>query len=56
MVMSTSKTRRAPQNIKLGNMIFEGMSQFKYLGALINSESGMTGCVKDWIQAGNRAY
>jgi hypothetical protein len=38
MVMSTSKTRRAPQNLKLGNSIFEGISQFKYLGALINGE------------------
>jgi hypothetical protein len=56
MVMSTSKTRRAPQSIKLGNRIFEGMSQFKYLGALINSECGMTDCVKDRIQARNRAY
>jgi hypothetical protein len=56
MVMSTSKTRRAAQNIKLGNRIFEGMSQFKYLGALIYSECGMTDCVKDRIQAGNRAY
>jgi F0F1-type ATP synthase alpha subunit len=55
MVMSTSKTRRAPQNLKLDNRIFEGISQFKYLGALINSECGMTDCIKDRIQTGNRA-
>jgi hypothetical protein len=47
MVMTTSKTRRAPQNIKLSNMIFEGMSQFKYFGVVINSECRMTDCVKD---------
>jgi hypothetical protein len=32
------------------------VSNFKYLGNVINKEEGITECVKDRIQVGNRAY
>jgi hypothetical protein len=53
MVMSTS---RIPQNINIGNRTFEGVSQFRYLGALVNGQNEISDCIKDRIQNGNRAY
>jgi hypothetical protein len=39
MVMSTSSTKRSPQSISISNRIFEEVSQFRYLGALVNSQN-----------------
>jgi hypothetical protein len=54
--MSTSSTKRTPQSISIGNRTFEGVSQFRYLGALINSQNKISDCINDKIQKGNRAY
>jgi hypothetical protein len=56
MVMSTSSTKRTPQSISIGNRAFEGVSQFRYLGALVNSQNEINDCINDNIQKGNRAY
>jgi hypothetical protein len=55
MVMSTSSTKRTPQSISIGNRAFEGVSQFRYLGALVNSQNEISDCINK-IQKGNRAY
>jgi sorting nexin-29 len=56
MVMSTSSTKRTPQSISIGNRAFEGVSQFRYLGALVNSQNEISDCINDKIQKGNRAH
>jgi hypothetical protein len=53
MFMSTSRT---PHKINIGNRTFEGVSQFRYLGALVNSQNEISDCIKDRIQNGNKAY
>jgi hypothetical protein len=49
-------TSRTPQNINIGNRTFEGVSQFIYLGALVNSQNEISDCIQDRIQNGNKAY
>jgi hypothetical protein len=56
MVMSTSSTKRTPQSISIDNRTFEGVSQFRYLGALVNSQNEISDCINDKIQKENRAY
>jgi hypothetical protein len=53
MVMSTSSTKRTPQSISIGNRTFEGLSQFRYLGGLVNSQHKISDCINDKIQKGN---
>jgi hypothetical protein len=54
-VAATQKGRQT-QNWKIGDKVFERVSSFKYLGNVINEEGRISGCVKDRIQVGNRAY
>jgi hypothetical protein len=56
MNMSTSESRRKPQDLKVERKLFTGVSRFKYLGNMINNGNRNDNCVKDRIQAGNRAY
>ncbi|KAJ4448641.1 hypothetical protein ANN_00031 [Periplaneta americana] len=54
--MPTAKTRNIPQNISVGDMTFEAVKQFKYLGAIIDYNCDMSVTVKDRIHLGNRGY
>jgi hypothetical protein len=54
--MSTSESRRKPQDLKVEGKLFTGVSSFKYLGNMINNGNINDNCVKERIQAGNRAY
>ena len=56
MIISTSENRRKPQQLKIGEKIFEGVTKFKYLGNVTDNGNQVNECIKDRIQAGNRAY
>jgi sorting nexin-29 len=56
MVMSTSSTKRIPQSNSIGNRTFEGVSQFGYLGALVNIQNEISDCINDKIQKGNSIF
>jgi hypothetical protein len=40
----------------MGNKEFEGVSEFKYLGNIIDNKNRNNKCIKERIQAGNKAY
>jgi hypothetical protein len=42
--------------LKVGDKIFEGVSSFRYLGNVIDKEGRIGECIKDRIQAWNKAY
>jgi hypothetical protein len=54
--MSTSESRRKPHDLKVEGKLFTGVSDFKYLGNMIDNDNRNDNCVKERIQAGNRAY
>lgn len=56
MAFSTEEERRLPTNLTLGQKSFEGVSQFKYLGNIVESDGKVTGTIKNRIHAGNRAF
>jgi hypothetical protein len=57
MIMSTSESRRKPlQDLKIEEKMFAGVSSYKYLGHVINNGNRNDNCIKEMIQAGNRAY
>jgi hypothetical protein len=56
MIISATQKGRQTQNLKVGDKVFESISSFKYLGNVIAKEGRIRTCVKDRIQAGNRAY
>jgi hypothetical protein len=56
MAISTRPNGRQIQNLKVGDKIFEGVSSFRYLGNVTDKEGRIGECVKDRIQAGNKAY
>jgi len=47
---------RKPHNLRIGNKEFEGVSEFKYLGNIIENNNGNDRCIKERIQTGNKAY
>jgi hypothetical protein len=53
--MSASESRRKPKDLHTGNTIFGGVSNFKYLGNVIDNENKISSCVMERIQAGNKA-
>jgi F0F1-type ATP synthase alpha subunit len=55
MIVSPTQKGQQTQNWEVGNKVFERVSSFKYLGKVINKEGRMSECVKDRIQARNRA-
>jgi hypothetical protein len=54
--MSTSESRRKPQDLKVEGKSFLGVSSFKYIRNMINNDNRNNNCVKERVQAGNRAY
>jgi hypothetical protein len=56
MIMLTSENRRKTQDLKVEGKSFMGMSNFKYLGNMLSNDNRNDNCVKEMIQAGNRAY
>jgi hypothetical protein len=55
MIVSTSNSRRKPEDLKVEGKSFMGVSIFKYLGNMINNDNRNDNCVKERIQAGSRA-
>jgi hypothetical protein len=56
MFMSAAGNIREPQNLRIGNKVFEGVSDFKYLGNIIENKNRNSKYIKEGIQAGNKAY
>jgi hypothetical protein len=56
MIISTSESRRRPEDLKVEGKLFMGVCSFKYLGNMINNDNRNDNCVKESIQVGNRAY
>jgi len=56
MRISIRPEGRHIQNLKIGEKTFEGVSKFRYLGNVIDKEGRISECIKDRIQAGNKAY
>jgi hypothetical protein len=54
--MSASELRRKPKDLHIGNKVFEGVSNLKYLGNAIDKENKNGSCVMERTQAGNKAY
>jgi hypothetical protein len=53
-----SRDQNAGQNreIKIGNRLFENVSQFKYLGTTVTSENLIQGELKRTLNSGNACY
>jgi hypothetical protein len=47
---------RKPHNLRIGSKEFEGVSEFKYLGNIIENNNRNDRGIKERIQAGNKAY
>jgi hypothetical protein len=56
MIMSTSESRRKMQDLKVEGKSFMDVNNFKYLGNMLSNDNRNDNCVKEMIQAGNRAY
>jgi hypothetical protein len=56
MIMSMSENRRKTQDLKVEGKSFMGVSNFIYLGNMLSNDNRNDNCVKEMIQAGNRAY
>jgi hypothetical protein len=54
--MSVVGSMRKFQNLRIGNKEFEGVFEFKYLGNIIENKNRNDRCIKERIQAGNKAY
>jgi hypothetical protein len=54
--MSTSESRRKPQDLKVEGISFMGVSSFRYLRNTINNDNRNYNCIEERKQAGNRAY
>jgi len=56
MFMIAAGNMRKPHNLRIGNKEFEGVSEFKYLGNILENNNRNDGCIKERIQTGNKAY
>jgi hypothetical protein len=54
--MSTSESRRKPQDLKTEVKIFAEVSSFKYLENVVNDGNRNGNCIRERTLAGNRAY
>jgi hypothetical protein len=53
--MTAAGNMRKPHNLRTGNKEFEGVSEFKYLGNIIENNNRNDRCIKERIQTGNKA-
>jgi hypothetical protein len=56
MIVSALESRQKLEDLYTGNKIFEGVSNFKYLGNVTDNENKISHCVMERIQAGNKAH
>lgn len=56
MKVSASEDRRTVQDLHIESAVFKGVTQFTYLGELINNEAKTSTAIKERLQKGNRAY
>ena len=56
MFMTAAENARKPHNLRIGNKEFEGVSEFKYLGNMIENNNRNDRCIKERIQTGNKVY
>jgi len=56
MFMTAAGNMRKPHNLRIGNKEFEGVSEFKYLGNIIENNNRIDSCIKERIQTGDKAY
>jgi hypothetical protein len=56
VIVSALESRWKLEVLHIGNKIFDGVSDFKYLGNLFDNENKISCCVMERIQAGNKAY
>lgn len=56
MAMNSSGKPKIIHNLQIGQVVFEGVDEFKYLGNIIDCENRSTACINERIQVGNRAY
>jgi len=55
-LMILSRRNVDQSNLKVGNMNFEKVDNFKYLGVIVNSSNDMHSEIKERISNGNRCY
>jgi hypothetical protein len=55
MFMTAAGNMRKPHNLRIRNKEFEGVSEFKYLGNIIENNNRNDRCIKEIIQTGNKA-
>ena len=55
MCMSAVRNRREPQNLRIGNKEFEGVSEFKYSGNITENKSRNNKHINERIQTGKKA-
>jgi sorting nexin-29 len=56
MIVPALEPKQKLEDLHIGEKIFEGVSNFKYLGNVIDNENKIIICVMEEIQAGNKAY
>jgi hypothetical protein len=56
MIVSALEFRRKLEDLHIGNKSFEEVSNFKYLGNVIDNENKFSSCVMERIQTRNKAY
>jgi len=56
MFMTAAGNIRKTHNLRIGNKEFEGVSEFKYLGNIIENNNRNERCIKERIRTGNKAY
>jgi hypothetical protein len=56
MIMSSSESRREPQDLKIEGELFTRLCSFQYLGNAINNGYRNDNCVTERIKIGNMAY
>ena len=56
MFMTAAGNVRKPHNLRIGNKEFEGVSEFKYLGNIIENNNRNDRCIKERTQTRNKAY
>jgi len=54
--MTAAGNMRKPHNLKIGNKEIEGVSEFKYLGNIIENNNRNDRCIRERIQTGKKAY